>query len=106
MGDKRKDPIFFPPSFFLYVRERGGKRAFKDFFRRSVEYCWSEFVETRTKIHLLDEGYTYIQKMRDFTGDPKEEVSRNQGFRAEEASYLCYYASSGRDSPYYGLFPP
>ena len=56
------------------------------------------------KVHLLSEGYEYIPKRRDFTGDPNEEVSRNQRFWVGEASYLCYYASRGRDSSYFGLF--
>ena len=37
--------------------------------------------------------------MRDFTEDPKEKILGNQGFRAKEASYLCYYASRGRVLP-------
>ena len=37
-------------------------------------------------------------KRKDFTEDPKEEILENQGFRAREASHLCYYASRGRDS--------
>ena len=44
----------------------------KAFFRRSMEFFQSEFIETRTKVHRLDEGYTHILKMRDFTEDPKE----------------------------------
>ena len=43
------------------------------------------------KVHLLNEGYAYIPKMRDFTEDSKEEILGNQGFRAREASYPCYY---------------
>ena len=42
---------------------------------------------------------------KDFTKDPKEEIPGNQGFRAREASRLCYYASKGRGSSYFGLFP-
>ena len=40
-----------------------------------------------------------------FTEDPKEAISGNQIFRAREASYICYYASRGRDFSYFGLFP-
>ena len=58
------------------------------------------------KVHLPDEGYVYIPRRKDFTEDPKEEVSGNQGFRVGEASYPCYYASRGRDSSYSDLFPP
>ena len=46
----------------------------------------------------------YIPKLRDFIEAPKEEISRNQGFRAREAFYPCYYVSRGRDSSYFGLF--
>ena len=56
------------------------------------------------KVHLLDEGYVHIPKRRDFTEDQKEEILRNQGFRAKEASYPYYYTSRGRDSSYLGLF--
>ena len=58
------------------------------------------------KVHLLDEGYAYIPKRRDFTEDPMGEVSGNQGFQVREAFYPFYYASRGRDSSYSGLFPP
>ena len=54
------------------------------------------------KVHLLDEGYVYIPKMRDFTEDLREEILENQGFRAKEASYPCYYTPRGRDSSYSG----
>ena len=47
---------------------------------------------------------TYKKKMRDFTEDPKEEISGNRGFWAREASYPCYYTSRGRDSSYFALF--
>ena len=33
-----------------------------------------------------------VPKRKDFTEDPKEEISVNQGFRAREASHPCYYA--------------
>ena len=48
----------------------------------------------------------HIPKMRDFTEDPKEEISGNQGFQAREASYSCYCASRGRDSSYFVYFQP
>ena len=76
----------------------------KCFFRRSTEFRRSEFVEPRVKVHLLDEGYTWVQKKRDFIEDPNEKILGNQRFRAREATYPCYYASRGRDSSYLGLF--
>ena len=63
-----------------------------------------EFVESRVKVHLLDESHAYIPKRRDFTEDPKEEISGNQGFRAREASYPCYYSSKGRVLPTLAYF--
>ena len=96
-----------PHSNFLVLREgERREREHPSFSLRSSEFSRSEFIEPRVKVHLLDEGYTYIPKMRDFTKDPKEEVLGNQGFRAGEASYSWYYASKGRDSFYSCLFPP
>ena len=40
------------------------------FFRFSLQYTEfrpSEFVGLRTKVHLLDEGYAWVPKTRDFT---------------------------------------
>ena len=76
------------------------------FSLRSLEFRWSKFIEPKVKVHLLDEGYAYIPKRRDFTEDPKEEISGNQGFWAKEVSYSCYYDSIGMDSSYSSLFPP
>ena len=56
------------------------------------------------KVHLLDKGYAYKQKIRDFTEDLKKEISGNQGFQVKEASYPFYCTSRGRDSSYFGLF--
>ena len=55
------------------------------------------------KVHLLDNGYVWAPKRKDFPGGPKEDISGNQGFRARKASHPCYYASRGRDSSYLGL---
>ena len=33
------------------------------------------------KVHLLDGGYAYITRRRDFTEDPNEEILENQIFR-------------------------
>ena len=71
-------------SFFWFrnrEREKGGERASKCFFRRSTKFRMSEFVGTRTKVHLLDEGYTWVPKGRDFTKDPNEDILGNQKFR-------------------------
>ena len=44
-------------------------------------------------------------KRKGFTEDPKEEISKNQGFQARKASYPCYYASRGRGSSYFSFSP-
>ena len=64
--------------------KEGRKRASKLSFNDSTEFRRSEFVETRVKVHLLDEGYAYVPKMRDFTEDPREEIWRNQNFWVKE----------------------
>ena len=96
-----------PNSDFLVLWEgERREREHPSFYLRSLEFYRSEFVEPRVKVHLLDEGYACVPKMEDFTEDPMEETLGNQGFLAREASYLCYYASRGSDSSYFGLFPP
>ena len=39
------------------------------------------------KVHILDEGYTWVPKRRDFTEDLKEEISGNQKFRDLEVFF-------------------
>ena len=51
-----------------------GEESFQAFFRRSTEFRQLEFVEPRTKVHRLDEGYTFLPKTRDFAENPKEEI--------------------------------
>ena len=43
-----------------------------------MEIRSSKFVEPRDKVYLLDEGYAYIPKLRDFTEIPKEEIWGNK----------------------------
>ena len=47
------------------MRERESKLSFDD---------PQSSVGLRTKVHHLDEGYTCVQKMRDFTEDPKKDI--------------------------------
>ena len=75
-----RDPIFH---FLLEkkIRERERReREHSRFSLRSSEFRWSEFVEPIVKVHLLDEFYVYIPKMRDFVEDSKEEILENQIF--------------------------
>ena len=57
------------------------KREKEDFFQGSTKFRWLEFVESRVKVHLLDEGYACVPKRRDFTEDPNDEIWINQSFR-------------------------
>ena len=50
--------------------EREGESS--NFSLRSMEIGRSEFVCLSMKVHLFDEGYSWVPKMRDFTEDPKE----------------------------------
>ena len=61
------------------VRE-GGKRKIKNqnFSLQSMEFRWSEFVGPRTKVHLLDEGYVWVPKIRDFAEDSSEEFGKSK----------------------------
>ena len=60
----KKDPIFF---FCFYVREEEGEEeSTQVFFLRSLEFHWSEFVESRTKVHCLDKGYACSTKSKEF----------------------------------------
>ena len=69
------------PFFGQYVGERKREERDSNFSLRSTEIGWLEFIGPRTKVHLLDEGYAWVPKRRNFTKDPKEEVSRNRIFR-------------------------
>ena len=57
--------------------QEGEKERVKDFFLRSSKFRWSEFFNQRTKVHRLDESYTCVPKMRNFTKDPNEEIWGN-----------------------------
>ena len=101
----RENPHFLLFGLETMREKRGKKEIFQTFFRQSIEFYRSEFVDPRVKVHLLDEGYAYIPKRRDFIENPKEEILGNQGFQAREASHPCYYyASRGRNSSYFSLF--
>ena len=52
-----------------------------NFSLRSTELRWSDFVEPRTKIHLLDEGYACVPEKGDFAKDPREEFGEKSRFR-------------------------
>ena len=49
-----------------------------NFSLRSTEFRPSEFGGPKTKVHLLDEGYTWVPKTRDFTRDLSEEFGKSK----------------------------
>ena len=51
-----------------------------NFSLQSTELRWSDFVGSRTKVHLLGEGYMCVPKKGDFSKDPREEFGGNRGF--------------------------
>ena len=68
-------------SLFLFYmrgeeREREGESS--NFSLRSMEIRWSEFVGPRTKVHLLNEGYVWVPKARDYSKDSSEEFGKSK----------------------------
>ena len=59
------------------------------------------------KVHLLDEGITWVPKRKDFDEDPKEEIQGKSKFSSLGGvlgtSYRLDYALRGRDSSYSGF---
>ena len=50
------------------IGEREGEKERRPSFSlRFSEFRRSKFIKLRVKVHLLDVGYAYIPKMRDFT---------------------------------------
>ena len=69
----QKEPIFL--GLIERVREKRKRRA-KSFLPRSTEFRWSVFVGLRTKVHRIDEGYSWVPKTLDFVEDPNEEFGK------------------------------
>ena len=63
------------------VGEKGRKERTPSFSLRYTKFRQSDFFGLRLKVHRLDDGFAWVQKMRDFIEDPKEEISENQIFR-------------------------
>ena len=42
------------------------EESIQAFFWQSTEFRWSKFVESRTKVHHLDEGYACVPKKERF----------------------------------------
>ena len=65
------------------MRERGrekrkNKNKNSNFSLRSTEFRRLEFVGPRTKVHLIDEGYVWVPKTRDFAEDSSEEFGKSK----------------------------
>ena len=60
-------PIFLAKPAVGVSRERDEKNF--SFSLRSTEIGWSESVEPRFKVHLFDEGYTWVPTTCSFTED-------------------------------------
>ena len=65
---------------YLVVREEGREKKGKNpnFSLLSKEFHQSEFIELRMKVHLLNEGYAWVPKTRDFAWDPREESGKSK----------------------------
>jgi hypothetical protein len=61
-------------------RERERKVRFQFFFRRFREFRLSEFVDSKGKVHLRDEGYAYVPKRADFTEDSRKKKGEKVSF--------------------------
>ena len=57
-------------------RERGERNS--DFSLRFTELGWSSRVGPRTKVHLLDKGYAWVLKTRDFVRDSSDEFEKSK----------------------------
>ena len=62
----------------LYERRREREGESSNFSLRSTEIGLSEFIGLRTKFHLLDEGYEWVSKTRDFSKDSSEEFGKSK----------------------------
>ena len=88
-------------------RERKKKKKNLNFSLRSTEFLRSKFIGPITKVHILDEGYAWVPKTRDFTEDSSKEFgeSKVSGLGSVQgSSWSFFYTPRGRDSSYFGLF--
>ena len=69
-----------------YRGKNDRKERTPSFSLRSTEFRQLEFIEPRVKVQLLNEVYAWVPKMREFTENPKEEISGNQIFGIRRCS--------------------
>ena len=69
-------------SLWLFERERERERKKEkknsNFSLRYTEFRLSKFVGPITKFYLLDEGYAWVPKTRDFAQDSSEEFGKSK----------------------------
>ena len=86
----------------------GEKREMKNqnFSLRSTEFRRLEFVEPRTKVHLLDKGYVWVPETQDFADDSSKEFGKSNvsGLGNVHGTFkIFFYGPRGRDSFCFGL---
>ena len=59
-------------------KEKEKKNNNPNFSLRSMEFRRSKFVEPKTKVYILDEGYAWVPKTRDFAEDSSEEFGKSK----------------------------
>ena len=80
--DKREIRAKRAHSFwFTHEREEKREKGEPSFLPRSTEFYGSDFVGPRTKLYRLDERYVWVPEKRDFTKDPRVEISGNRSCR-------------------------
>ena len=68
------------------MRERGERSS--NFSLRFTEIGGSVFVGPKTKDHLLNKGYAWLSKTRDFVEDSSEEFGKGFEFRKCPRDFL------------------
>ena len=77
---RQKDILEEKGHIFLLLNRRE-KEGEKKRVPKTYLFDLRSFVEPIVKVHLLDKGYAWVPKKRDFTVYPKEEILGNQVFQ-------------------------
>ena len=67
-------------------REKGEEESFQNFSLQFMEFRRSEFIGQKTKVHLLDEGYAWVPKTRDFVEDSNKEFEKSKVLSLESVN--------------------
>ena len=65
-------------SFWFELEKEGEKKKEKEKIQTSLFDDLRSSVGSRTKVHLLDEGYAWVPKTRDLAKDSSEEVGKSK----------------------------